>query len=179
MIQQLYHTDLQPKSKDGTIIKPLDLVITGEIPQHYWQDPNFTNLKNYQGCYGLVTYSEADMGTVCSPWSYGRKGHPGWVDLDGSHVNVLCRRISDNSVTSYDFWLPTISLTKIPYNSLIMNIFADYPWQMQDTEGPSSTFFIREGMEEFAHIKKIMDTPYERLVEAHDKAMDIIGSTNV
>ncbi len=173
----MYHTNKRPRDKNGNTLKPLDLVILGDIPEHYWVDPGFSSLKKYKGCYGLITYEDRD-GIVYNPYYLGDKNHPGWVNSEGSVVNVLTRRIDmDNeAVASWQFWLPPETLQKIPYNALIMNIFAEYPWQMKEENGPSDYLFIRKGVEEYQYIKKIMETPYKKLVAAHDAAMNILDS---
>ncbi|NJO55450.1 MAG: hypothetical protein HC834_02815 [Rhodospirillales bacterium] len=87
----VYHTNITPLEKNGVALKPLDLVVVDQIPEHFWADPEFRQLKDYAGSYGLVTYYGAGTGPSCSPWYFDRKGHPGWVMADGSAVNVLCR----------------------------------------------------------------------------------------
>jgi hypothetical protein len=170
----MYHNDQRPSDRNGVSLKPLDLVVVASIPEHFWADPEFRQLKEYAGSYGLVTYYDAGTGPSCSPWHFDRKGHPGWVMADNSAVNVLCRRVAGDVITSYDFWIPPATLTKIPYNVLVMTIFADYPWQMNEDEGPSAYPFIRGGMPEFDHIRRIIETPYAKLVEAHDAAMAVL-----
>ena len=153
---------------------PFDLVIIGEIPQHYYADPDFETLKEYGGKYGLITYHAGE------PFYYGRKEHPGWTSGDGSHIYVESKRVCDDSICSSGFWLPAITVQKIPFNSLIMNIFSEFVWQMADDEGPSCHFFVVRGMKQFALIERILNTSYEELVKAHNAAMAILdGSRSV
>jgi hypothetical protein len=174
MTTGFYQTNRLPKDKFGCEIKPLDLVILGDIPEHEWSDPEFASRKHYAGCYGLVTYANRDS-VAYQPFFYGKKDHPGWVSGDGQFVNVLTRRIADGKVVSTNFWMPLNSLKKIPFNSFIMDIFADYPWEMMEEEGPSSFHFIRKGMLEYEHIEKVVKTPYEVLVDAHEAAVSVLN----
>lgn len=172
-----FHTELAPTDKLGQPLKPMDLVIIDEIPDHYWvdsgcTDPGLYSLKLYAGCYGLVSYAEQD-GVEYLPFFLGNKKHPGWVNGEGNVVHVRSRRSNGEEILSWDFWLPTTTIRKIPYNCLVMNIFVEYPWQMRNEGGPGSTLFVRDGMPEFDYLSKVMKTPYELLVRAHDTAMGI------
>lgn len=175
MTSMTYHTEARPLDINGKAIKPLDLVMLGDIPEHNWSDKEFQSLKKYAGCYGLVTYHSFGDG-VYEPYYNRNKDHPGWVSGDGKTVFVESRTIDKEKkcVLSWGFWLPASSLTLIPYNILIMNIFVEYPWQMQEVDGPSDYLFIRDGIPEYEHIKRIMTAPYEKLVEAHNAAMSIL-----
>ena len=172
----LYHTSLRPGDCNGITLKPLDLVVINRLPEHYWQDPIFANLSEFSGCYGLITYSSegAEGVTEYQPYFRGNKEHPGWVSGDGSVVNVLSRRISGESVVSCEFWIPPVDLRKIPFNCLIMNVFAEYPWQMAESAGPSSRFFVKRGMPEYDYIKMILQRPHSTLEAAHKAAMTIL-----
>lgn len=170
-----YHTLVKPVDVNGKAIKPLDLVVLGDIPEHNWSDKEFRSLKEYAGCYGLVTYhSFGDR--VYEPYYNRNNDHPGWVSGDGKTVFVESRKIDaeKNTVISWGFWMPASSLTLIPYNCLIMNIFVEYPWQMQEADGPEDYLFIREGIPEFDYLKRLIVTPYQKLVEAHNAAMSIL-----
>jgi hypothetical protein len=173
-MNSLYHTDCRPKDKDGNELKPLDLVIMGEVPKHYWSEPETACLKEYKGCYGLVTYYGNEGGHY-EPFYHDNPLHPGWVSEDGGFINVLTRRIWKRAIWSSDFWMPIGQIQKIPFNSLIMNVFSEYPWYMLENDGPSSFAFIREGMPEYEYMESILSTPYEKLVEAHDAAMTVLG----
>ena len=162
-----YHTQARPRDRHGVYLKPLDLVRIVSIPAHNFSDPDFGYLENYVGCYGLVTYFAKET------WYFDKKDHPGWVSGDGKYACVLTRRIDGDRITSWEFWLSEGDVEKLPYNSLIMNVFADYPWQLTNDDG-SSEMFIVEGMEEFAHIRKILEAPYHCLVDAHHKAMEVL-----
>jgi hypothetical protein len=165
-----FHTAARPLDCNGRVLKPLDLVRIKCIPSHNFTDPDFAILAEYSGCYGLVTYCMKE------PWYFGRSDHPGWVSSDGAVVCVLTRRINGNRVTSWEFWLPEQSVEWLPYNSLIMDVFAEYPWEMADANGNSKHFVIA-GMEQFAHIKKVLDAPYETLVKAHAAAALFLSTT--
>lgn len=168
-----YQIGERPLDAVGAELCPLDLVIIRKVPEHYYADPEFASLEDYKGRFGLVTYSAA--GKATEPYYAGRHEHPGWVDGTLSHVNVLSRRISVDEIYSYEFWVPVADLLRIPYNSLIMNIFADYPWEMLEEDGPSSHPFLVRGMPQFAHIEMVMTRPYEDLVAAHDAAIGILS----
>jgi hypothetical protein len=163
-----FHTSLRPKDQHGIELQPLDLVIVSEIPTHYYADPDFAALRNYRGCYGLITYFRNE------PFFYGEKDNPGWLSSDGSEVYVLTHRMGENAVYSFDFWLPTANLVKIPYNIPIMSIFSEYPWQMPDYNGPSSHDFVVRGMEQFRQIELILNTPHDELVKAHDAVAAVL-----
>jgi hypothetical protein len=170
-----FHTELRPVDCAGQKLCPLDLVIINDIPRELYSDEGLENLQGYIGKYGLISYF------MNQPFYYGKKDHPGWVSGDGSMISVLTRKISKartdgrNVVTTWDFWLAPKNLTKIPFNSLVMNIFADYPWQMPDDDGPSDHHFIVEGMEQYAHIERVLNSPYESLVKAHDAAISALN----
>jgi hypothetical protein len=172
----LYHTDLRPLDYNGSPMKPLDLVVINEVPKHYWEEPEVADLKKFVGLYGLITYAN-DGESEYSPYFRGNKQHPGWVSGDGGVVNVLSHRITEeHDVMTCEFWIPPTSLRKIPFNSLIMNIFVEYPWQMGEVDGPSSTFFVREGIPEYEHIKRILETPLAVLEAAHQAAMAVLDT---
>ena len=164
-----FHTALRPPDANGNPLKPFDLVIIGDIPTYYYDEPGCESLRHYGGKYGLVTYFSDN-----EPFYYGRKDHPGWVSPDGSVVSILSRRVCEDSICSYDFWLSPTTLRKIPYNSIIMNVFTDLVWQMLDDEGPSDHHFIVRGMEQFEMIERILNTPYDDLARAHDAAMKFV-----
>ena len=174
MTNEIYHTSIRPVDGSGQELKPLDLVILGDIPEHYWSDS--PTLKEYAGAYGLVTYHPSLDGVGHDPFYNRNKNHPGWVNSTGEVVFVESHRIKkdEEAIYSCEFWLPSASLTRIPFNSLIMNIFVEYPWQMGDVDGPSDYMFIRSGIPEYEYIKKIMCTPYQKLVDAHNAAMALI-----
>lgn len=170
----IYQTALRPLDCDGRAMKPLDLVIIKEVPEHYWADPDCSELKSFEGCYGLITYPTD--GVESQPYYLGNKNHPGWVSGDGTKVNVLARRVRHTEVVSWDLWAPSNCLEKIPFNSLIMNIFAEYPWQMKSEDGPGSILFIREGVPEFDYIKRLVNTSRRVLDKAHAAAMAVLNS---
>jgi hypothetical protein len=167
-----FHTSFRPRDMHGKELQPLDLVIVNEIPPHYYNDPDFAALRDYRGCYGLITYFQSE------PFFYGKRDSPGWISADSSEVYVLTHRIHEDAVRSYDFWLPTVNLIKIPYNIPIMSVFSEYPWQMQDDVGPSSHDFVVRGMEQFKQIESVLTTPYTELVKAHDAAMTVLMNTS-
>lgn len=163
-----FHTSVRPLDSKNQELRPLDLVIIDKVPECHHQEEGLEFIRNYEGKYGLITYF---MG---QPYYYDKKDHPGWVSSDGTVVCVWSHAIDDGVITAWDFWLPPENLTRIPYNFLIMNIFAEFPWQMRDTDGPSDHNFVVEGMEQFAQIKAIMETPYETLVDAHNAAAAVL-----
>ncbi len=168
-----FHTELMPHDCNGLLLQPMDLVSIGAIPSHYWSDPEFNSLQNFSGGYGLITYypgSEIEF----DPYFQGDKDHPGWVSREAKLVYVLSRRIENAHVATCDFWLPPQSLKKLPFNSIIMNIFAQYPWQMREADGPGSELFVSEGMKQFDYLRAIIQTPYSELVKAHEAAMAVL-----
>ncbi|MFT3987439.1 hypothetical protein [Aestuariivirga sp.] len=166
-----FHTTLRPLDRNGRLLQPLDLVILGSIPEHYWSDPDFRGLQDYGGKYGMVVYFDRN-----TPFDFGRKDHLGWVSPDGANVCVLTTKIADDAVYPLEFWLPANTLAKIPYNTFIANLFADYPWLMGDEDGPGDHPFIVRGMEQFEHIERILNTPYEALTAAHERAMRVMDN---
>ncbi|MEZ5901202.1 MAG: hypothetical protein R3D51_17110 [Hyphomicrobiaceae bacterium] len=171
MMIDRFYSNTVPKDRYGSVLKPMDLVILGDIPEHYWKDPEFSDLKEFSGCYGLITYFPAN-GPDHEAFYHGDPNHPGWVSGDGDTIYVLSRRIADGFVVSYDFWMPTNHITRIPFNSLIMNIFSQLPWQI--AEDGATKLFVSKGLREFDYIEKLMGLPYERLVLAHAAAMSLI-----
>ena len=164
-----FHTSVRPFDSKHQKLQPLDLVIIDKVPESDYQEEGFEFIKNYEGKYGLITYY-----TSSEPYYHDDKNHPGWVSPDGSVVCVWSHAINDRAITSWDFWLPPENLTRIPYNFLVMSIFSEFPWQMLDSDGPSSHHFVVEGMEQFAYIKRILETPYEVLVDAHNAATAVL-----
>ena len=160
-----FHTQLRPLDRNGLPLKPLDLVVIGDIPEGYWAEPETAGLKDFAGKYGLVTY------LMNEPWYFGIKDCPAWVSPIGEWVNVVSRRIDVDIVHQYDFILPPSSVAKIPHNVVIEAIFADYPCQMTDDDGPSSHHFIVRGMEQFAFIERVLNTTHEDLEKAHAAAI--------
>jgi hypothetical protein len=163
-----FHTSLQPLDSAGASLQPLDLVILGQIPNHYFADPAFQSLRLYEGGYGMISYFGGQ------PYYFDNKNHPGWVSGDGQFVNVRARRIHKDALFSYDFWVPPKSIRKIPMNVLIMSAFADFPLQMSDDDGPGDHPFVVRGMEQFEFVKRVLHSPYEDLVKAHDAAMAVL-----
>jgi len=167
----LYHTNVRPKDLHGEVLQPLDLVIIGEIPDHYLSDADGEEaaiLNSYAGRYGLITYY------MNEPFFYDKKDHSGWVNPDGTVVYVRSHTVAGDHISSYGFWLSSKSLQKIPYNPIIMNVFADFPWEMTEDSGPGTKHFIRKGMPWFDRLKDIMETPYSELVLAGDAAMRLL-----
>jgi hypothetical protein len=160
-----FHTHVRPLDRNGIAMKPLDLVIIDDIPEWYCTDRETAGLKDYAGQYGLITYF------VDEPWYGGLRGYPGWVSPNGESLHVVSRRICDDWVSEFDFSLPPSSVRKIPYNVIISAIFADYPCQMTDDDGPGTHPFIIRGMEQFAFIERVLKTPYEELEKAHSAAI--------
>ena len=141
---KMYHTDLRPVSKNGLPIKPLDLVLVGDIPEQYWNEEGSQRIKEYQGSFGLVTYFN-DEGGYYSPLYMELPYHLGWVRPEGNDVNVRCHHIFDDEVLSYDFWLPANSLIKIPYNSLIMIFLLIILGRWKKLTGlPQKCLFVKE-----------------------------------
>lgn len=157
-----------PRDKNGVVLRPLDIVIMGDIPEHYYADideESSAALKKFAGGYGLISYSGNE------PF-YGKgKFHPGWTNQDATVVNVLSHAINGDHVSSYEFWLPANSVERIPYNLIIMNLFSEYPWEMNEDDGPGSYRFIREGMPQFEMVRLILTSTYDDLVSAHNGAM--------
>lgn len=168
-----HYSAVQPLDHSGNRLKPLDLVIIQEVPKHYWLDPEFSSLRLYRGCYGLITYAEQEAGEYL-PYYMGNPLHPGWASGDGSAVHVLARRTDGDVIWSWDAWLPPNTLQRIPYNCILMNIFSEYPWQMREDDGPGSTLFVRKGIPEFDYLNKIMCAPYSTLLLAHEAAMNVL-----
>ncbi len=165
-----------PKDRNGTSLKVLDFVVIGEIPSHYYSDPGITAetskvLNSYSGKYGLITYPLNERyypGTALSP---------SWLSLDGTHVHVLSHAINHSHVSSYDFWLPSITLEKIPQNLLIQSVFAEFSWEMECVGGQDDVYVVVQGMEQFDLIKAILDAPYDVLKTAHEAAMAVLERT--
>jgi hypothetical protein len=176
-MSDLYHTNVFPEDSNGQPIKPMDLVIIDCVPELYWTEPGCSVLQSFAGCYGLVTYHPGEG--ECEPFYLGNKEHPGWTSGDRKLVFVLGRQIIGDRVMTYDFWLDPKNLTRIPFNSFVMNIFSQLPWQMQEVDGPSSELFIKEGMPEFAYLKKIMQTPYKKLAFINAEAMAKLDEISV
>lgn len=168
----MYHTNLMPLDSRGATLKPLDIVIINSVPSHYWVDHEFSHLKDFEGSYGLITY--AGDGVEVEPYFNGDKNHPGWVSANGSVVHVLSRRAVGDEIITWDFWIPPGNLKKLPFNTMIMNIFVEYPWQMRCDDGPGSILFIRKGLKEFDFIKIICEAPLDLLEKAHSAAMEIL-----
>jgi hypothetical protein len=174
MKQPQYHTHLRPEDSEGNSLKPLDIVIIQEVPEHYWQEPDSRNLREFAGCYGLLNYAiEYGEG---QPYHLDNPDHPGWVSRDGSVVRVVSRCLRQTEIVTCEFWLPPRNLKKIQFNSFVLNIFSEYPWQMREDDGPGSYFFLKSGLSEFEYLKKIMSTPIHVLNEAHMAAMKIIDA---
>jgi hypothetical protein len=163
-----FHTSVRPLDAKNQELRPLDLVIINEIPSFHYEEEGLEFIRNYEGKYGLLTYF------LGAPHYYDDKSHPGWVSPDGSVVCVWSHAINGGAVTSWDLWIPPENLTRIPHNFLIMNLFSEFPWQMLDSDGPSDHNFVVEGMEQFAYIKRILETPYETLVDAHNAATAVL-----
>lgn len=176
-LENIYHTDERPRDLYGQKLKPLDLVLIEKIPATYWEEEGCEKIKLFEGCYGIINYWTAEK--THSPFYNGLKGNLAWISKDATWVNVATRRhdAEEECFFSYDFWLPAKELSKIPYNSLIMNLFVEYPWDMQEVDGPSSELFIRKGIPEYEYLKKISETPYKDLVTAHNAAMSGLGQT--
>ena len=164
-----FHTSVRPHDMNGGPLQPLDLVVLSEIPEHFWIEPGFEGLKDYAGKFGMVTY------LTDGPYYFDMKGYPGWASPTGELVHVIATKIRDDCVYRYEFALPPSTVRRIPYNSIIMSLFADYPWQMPDDEGPSDHPFVIRGMEQFAFIERVLSTPYDELEKAHRAAVQFLA----
>ena len=121
--------DIKPCDRTGAALAPFDLVLTSDIPAHYWADENFSELKYYGHSVGLVSYYKNEAHYFGDPTSSG------WCDSKKENVNVKCVRISKDFVASYSFWLPTGTLEKIPFNPIAFAIFADVPLCLEYSDG--------------------------------------------
>jgi hypothetical protein len=175
MSENYYHTPIRPLDCHGVPLQPLDLVLINSVPSHYWAEVGTSSLREFEGQYGLITYYGSD--SEYEPYYLGNRAHPGWVSGDGSVVNVRSRRVADDSIMTADFWIPPAALQRLKFNLLIMNIFVEYPWQMREPDGPSSTLFIRRGMQEFDRLEQLLRVPYVEMVAAHDAAMAKISKS--
>lgn len=151
----------------------MDIVRLGSIPSHYWSDLDDDSMRKFAGCYGLVTFYPG-AATEYDRFFAGDRKHLGWVSPDGDLIFVLSRRIEDDRIWTGELWVPSRSVVKLPLNVLILNIFAQYPWQVRDADGPGCELFVHNGMQEFDHIKNIIEARYEALVEAHEAAMAVM-----
>ncbi len=170
-----YHTSIRPLDGKGQALKPMDIVLVKAIPNHYWCDPDFSELQNFAGSYGLISY--VSDGIESEPYFLGNKSHPGWVNGDGSLVHLLTRRVGNGVIVTGDFWVPPADLVRLPFNALLMNIFVEYPWQMQDDEGGGSSLFIKDGMFEYDFIKRITEARLSVLNAAHNAAMNVLENS--
>ena len=173
MNQQPDDSDIaRPVDMHGNLLGPLDLVILGEIPEHYYADSDPRTaavLRSYAGCYGLITFEMNER------YRNNNKSHPGWVSGDSSAVYVISHAINDNHISAYDFWLSPTTLRKIPFNYLIMNVFADFPWELIEATG-STSHFVSVGTDKYEIIKSILETPYDTLKRAHDAAAHVLAT---
>jgi hypothetical protein len=157
-----YGMEVFPKDKHGAALKPLDLVIIRDLPTYYTEDKDLLSTLKYIGAYGMVNYLNLER-------FYGdHRDIPGWGSPNGSWVHVDAVGIRGDSIAVTDFVLPPSCLERIPYNYFIMSAFANYPWRIQDDDGPSDHPFVVRGVEQFDHVARVLSTPYERLVEAHE-----------
>lgn len=168
-----------PCDSAGAELKPLDLVIIEVFPEYFFNEPGSRYLPEEKWKYGLITYtSEGEDGP--QRYHLGNKDHPGWCSGDGKIVHVLSHANSNlfgrgDEIWVGEFWMPTNCLRKIPFNSLIMNIFSEYPWSFAEPDDQGNEYFVREGMPEHQWIKTLLDTPYEKLCAAHEAAMRVIN----
>lgn len=158
----------KPHDSLGLPLKPLDLIRINEIPEQWYDDPGLVDLKEFEGCYGLITFFQNHE-------TLGPKKRPGWRSEDCEMVHVLSRRIGETgegtrAVLTWDFWLPSRNLTRLDYNYLILCVFAEYSWELIDSNGPGSRHYVVEGTEEFREIEKILQQSYTSLCEAHRAA---------
>jgi hypothetical protein len=167
-VHEPFQTRFRPLDRYHAPLQPLDLVVIETIPEFHWQEEGFEEIKYYHGAYGLVTYFGS------RPWYPGNHKIPGWVSRNGDQVDVSTHHLSGDVISSWDFWLPANGLRRIPYNFLLMSVFAEYPWAMTENDGPSGINFIRKGVPQFDYLSEILDAPYERLVKAHEMAYAVL-----
>ncbi len=168
----------KPRDSAGVELKPLDLVIIEKFPEYQFSEPGVQYLPEDKWKYGLITYiSDVEHGP--QRHYLGNKQHPGWCSGDGQTVYLLSHANSNlfgrgDEIWVGEFWMPTNCLRKIPFNSLIMNIFSEYPWSFSEPDDQGNEYFVREGMPEHQWIKTLLDTPYEKLCAAHEAAMRVM-----
>jgi hypothetical protein len=109
------------KDKNGISLKLFDLVRIGTIPDHYWMEEEVSVLQEYAGCLGLISYPDERL------YDYSDPRGSQWVNSNRSHVNVLCIRADGEHLSSYTFWLPTISIKKLHFNAVALAAFAQLP----------------------------------------------------
>jgi hypothetical protein len=160
-----------PIDGNGVHLKPFDIVLIDEVPDHYWSDKNFFHLREYSKSFGMVSYYRHQK------YYYGKKDHLGWVTPDGGHVNVRCLRVTDESIASYSFWLPCKSLTKLDFNIVILAAFADLPITL-DALDDGTEEGVLSGTEMYDNIAKILRCQYSQLREANFAAISILDKFN-
>lgn len=179
---------LQPQSNrpadcHGTVLCAYDIVQLLRLPDWEWSDIDSKETKaafqDHKPCYGLVTYARRP----------DRDGWRRWHGPDG-HIFIEVVKITGLVATAYGSVVPSSYVERLPYNGIIMNIFANYDWQIgwdtiykpEDIQEwtPRSPEAIEEavtsGTKAFEVIKAILYTPYETLLAAHNEAAKIIAS---
>jgi len=174
----------QPADCHGAPLSAFDIVRLLRLPD--WgrlnadSDVTKAAFQDHKSCYGLVTYSR-------------RPDRDGWRRWHGpdNHVFIEVVKITGLVVTAYGFVVPSSYVERLPYNAIIMNIFADFDWhsgwdtifKAEDIQKwtPRLPEVIEEavtsGTKAFEVIKAILETPYETLLAAHDEAAKIIGAS--
>jgi hypothetical protein len=150
-----------PRDSKNQILAPFDFVKVGEIPDHYWSDPNFSVLKSYGHSIGMISYYQDEY------WYYGNPEHPGWVNANADVVNVRCVRVDAEQVSTYSFWLPCTSVTKLPHNVLFMALFERIQFQIE-IPGEGVADVIRPDSLHFKWLSAIASTPVDKLYEVNE-----------
>ena len=172
-----------PTDCQGSTLGAYDIVRLLRLPDWEWSAADSEETKaafqDHKPCYGFITYAL-------------RPDHDGWRRWHGpdSHIFIEVVKITGLVATAYGFVVPSSYVERLPYNSIIMNIFANYDWQIgwdtdykpEDiqkwTPHPPEALeaAVTSETKAFEVIKTILHTPYEKLLAAHDEAAKIIAS---
>lgn len=153
--------------KSGSILQPFDMVRIGDIPEHYWSDDHFSQLRLYAGGYGLTTYFGEQFQYL------GRDNHSAWLSPDSKHINVFCVRAAEDAVCSYSFWLPVNSIEKIGYNLVLANLFTRLPLQMEKSNG-ETIFTFGSDTHFYELVRRISKAPLGDLEQINDYVLQAL-----
>ena len=173
----------RPADFHGAALGALDIVRLLRLPDWQWSDTDGEETKaafqDHKPCYGLVKYAR-------------RPDRDGWQNWHGpnGHIFIEVVKIAGSRATAYGFVVPSSYVERLPYNSIIMNIFANFDWEsgwdaiytpediQKWTPRPPEAieWAVTKGTKAFEAIETIIQAPYEKLVAAHNEAAKLIAA---
>ena len=170
----------RPRDCNGTVLSAFDIVRIMYLPDYIFADADTQELrdtyKGYEHCYAIIKYARYPDQDGWRRW-YGNNGL----------ILVEATKATELFITVYEFVIPPQCVERLPFNSVIMNLFVNFDWQIHwdastvgkkqewDIHHPDKVIMpIKKGTAPYNRLNAIINTPYDELILAHCAAEHII-----